>query len=1119
MMLCPGCQSDNADSANFCGNCGVRLRSVGTTAPADNGPPGDAIVLDTPAKDRLADGERKLITALSVDIKDSVALIGTLDPEHAHRIVHSVLGIMIASVLKFDGHVLSQTGDGICAVFGAPAAYQDHAQCAVYAALEMQRRLRAYSEERRGSEPLIEVRAGIASGEVVLRNLNTGQSTVYLTVGQTVNLAARLQSVAPPGSVAVGEQTCRLVEGYFDLRTLPPANVKGVPHPIAVHEVIGLGRLRRHSQISARREFSKFVGRSAQLLQLRRALDRAVDGRGQVVSLVTGPGMGKSRLLLEFSRTLPPGHKIIEAYAVSYASNTPWFPIIGMLQDCFGISDVDDLAARRSKIESALGPLLSGLNEIRPFLFGLLGVVDDPDPLRQMDPAVRHDKIIEAIIEIFLAESLNQPVVLIFEDLHWIDDQTKSLLGRLAVSIGCARILLLTSYRPEYIPNWQDGDNVIEIALEPLSLESSDSLLSELLGEDSALSDLKQHISERAGGNPFFMEEMVNALFEDGTLTRNLVVHLTKPIAELNVPMTVRGVLLERIDQIAPEQKQLLQILSVIGHILPLNLVFEVSPWEEQETARLMSDLQAADFIYMLSDINRGANRTEYAFKHALTEEVAYQTMLGDRRKQLHKSAAETIESVYRDFLDDQIAVLAHHYSAADDHPKAIEYLGKAGQQAIQRAAHNDAINFFREALRRTELVPEGTIRPAEQAILWSNLGTSLLVTHGYAHDDVRLAYGRARDFSIAAGDVRNLALVLRGLFLVHISSANYVSALQTGREMLELGSQDESSLLEGRVILAVASIYIGELKTAESFFAEALRFPKNTPGFVKFQHTGHTYTLCRAYYAICLTYLGKIDRSLSESLDAQRAAEAISVPITTAQTLAARGTNLHRLRYYSEAEMCYDQAISCSTLHGIPYWSAFCLMAKAALATEREGFEASFAAFERSRQDYQRSGARLIMSWFLYLRAELLAKAGKIAEAMACLEEMIAFIAETGETVFEAEAHRLKGTLLLQGQESTATWNVDGAEACFLHSLAVARRQQAKLWELRAATSFACLRARQGRFAEGHEMLVPVYDSFTEGFEAPDLVDARCLVDYLAGGGLGPVPMSDVAGSALLIL
>ena len=483
----------------------------------------------------------------------------------------------------------------------------------------------------------------------------------------------------------------------------------------------------------------------------------------------------------------------------------------------------------------------------------------------------------------------------------------------------------------------------------------------------------------------------------------------------------------------------------------------------------------------------------------------------------MHRKVAETIETVYRDFLDDQIAALAHHYCAADEHPKAIEYLGKAGQQAIQRAAHNDAITFFREALRRDEIIPEGAIRPAQRAMLWSSLGTSLLVTHGYAHEEVRLAYGRARDVSIAAGDIASLALVLRGIFLVHISSANYIFALQTGRELLELGSQDESYLLEGRVILGVASIYTGDLQASESYFTAALGLSSNNQKFVKFQHTGHTYTLCRAYHAICLTYLGKIDQSLSESLDAQRAAEAISVPITTAQTLAARGTNLHRLRYYSEAEKCYDQAISCSTLNGIPYWSAFCLMAKAALMAEREGFEACLTSFERSRQDYQRPGNRLIMSWFLYLRAELLAKAGKIAEALASIEETMEFIAETSEVVFETEVYRLKGTLLLYGQPSAVTRDIDAAEACFVHGLTVARRQEAKLWGLRAATSFACLRARQCRFREGHELLAPIYDLFTEGFDAPDLVDARGLIDYLAHGGLGTFPTSDVAGSALL--
>jgi class 3 adenylate cyclase/tetratricopeptide (TPR) repeat protein len=1116
-LLCKRCQYNNVEAGNFCTHCGFRLHPARHAAPAFNGPPGDKVLLDASAKDRPSDGERKLITALIVDIKDSVVRIGSLDPDKTHRILHSVLGIMVDSVVKFGGNVLQPTGDGIFAVFGVPLAAQDHAHRAVYASLDLQQRLRAYAGERRDDEPLIEIRIGIESGEIVLRDLDTGQGTALITVGATVNLAARLQSVAPAGSVVVGEQTRRLIDGYFSLRTLPSATVKGVPQPIEVHEVIGLGRLRRHSQIAARRGFSTFVGRDAELLQLCQALDRAADGTGQVVSIVTGPGMGKSRLLLEFSRTLPFDCKIFEAYAVSYARNMPWLPIIGMLQDYFEISDVDDPAVRRGKIAAAVAALPSGLSETLPFLFGLFGVVVGPDPLREMDPFVRYDRIIEAIIKIFLAESLDRPVVLIFEDLHWIDDQTKSLLSRLATSINSARILVLTSYRPEYVPNWGDADHVTDVALGPLSRGSSEILLSALLGEDSELSDLKGHISDRTAGNPFFIEEMVNALFEDGTLTRNATIQLTKPIAELRVPMTVRGLLLERIDQSGPQSKQLLQLLSVIGQTLPLDLVFEASPWPSSQTAQLMSDLQAADFIYVQSDIQQGANRIDYTFKHALTYEVAYQTILGDRRKLLHKHVAVAIESVYRDFLDDQIAILAHHYSAAEDHAKAIEYLGKAGRQALQKAAYADAISAFREALRLVDLVPEGMVRPADQAVLWSSLATSLLVTHGYAHKEVRLAYGRARDFSSEAGDHANLALVLRGLFLFDLTSANYQAARRTGREMMELGSQDEAYSLEGRVVMATAYIYTGDFPISESLFAEALSFSNNNPDFVTFQYTGHTYTLCLAYHAICLSYLGKIERSLTESLEATIVAKAISVPITTAQALAARAATLHRLRYYREAEGYYDQAISCSTLHGLPYWSAFCSMGKAALVTEREGFGASFADFERSQQDYQRSGARLMMSWFLYLRTEILAKAGKIPEAMACIEETLEFIGETGETVVEAEVHRLKATLLFRERDRAARCCVDQVEACLVKSLAVARRQQAKLWELRAATSFACLRAWEGRFGDGYELLAPVCGWFTAGLDPPDLADARRLLDYLAGAGRGAYPSSDIAGSALL--
>jgi class 3 adenylate cyclase/tetratricopeptide (TPR) repeat protein len=1068
---------------------------------------------------RPMEGERKLVTALIVDISGSVALVSALDPEHAHRIVHAVLRTMIDSVRQFEGHVLQPTGDGIYAVFGVPRAVQDHASRAVHAALEMQKRLRTLAENRRPGEPLIEVRAGIESGEVVLRDLDLGQGSVPITVGHTVNLAARLQSVAPPGSVVIGKQTHDLVVGYFDVRPLPPAMVKGVSHPIEIYEVIGLGNLRRHSQVSGRRALTPFVGRERELRTLQDALLRAEGGQGQLVVISAGPGVGKSRLLLEFRQTIPLGHRTIEAHGVSYARTTPWLPVIGMLRAYFEIADSDDPTARRTKVEAALNPLRLDVDDVRPILFGLLGIVDGPDPLRQMDPLVRRDRIIEAIIRIVLAESRSQPVVLIFEDLHWTDDQTRLLLRRLTDRVADGRILVLASYRPEFPLDWPISDHVTEITLGPLDHDDADHMLSSLLDASADVTELKQMIVDRTGGNPFFMEETINSLFQDGTLTRGAEVRMTRQVGDLNVPMTVRGVLLERIDQMGARRKELLQILSVIGRVVAVKLVLLVAPWARADTLAMVHDLRDADLIHVQAPVGPADEKPTYTFKHALTQEVAYQTMLLDQQRDWHQRVAQTIESTPGASLDDQIALLAHHYEAAANHPKAIEYLGKAGQQAIQRAAHGEAIGFFRKALQLAELAPDETI--AARAVLWSSLRTSLLVTNGYSHPDVRQAYHHARELCTALGDKANLTLVLRGIFLIHISSAEYPAALRTGRELLELGGEDQAALLEGEVILGVTSIYVGELQASNAWFEQAISRSLNNQGAGKFQHTGHTYTLCRAYHAICCTYLGRIDQSLEESLDAQRASEAIAVPITTAQTLAARGTNLHRLRYHDEAVACYDIAIECSTRHGIPYWAAFCIMAKAAIVADRDDFDAALATFDEARADYQRPGARLIMSWFLYLRADMLARVGRIQEALTTIDETIAFIAETGEIVFEPEVYRLKGSIIARLPDDARAGRLAEAEAFFDRALNAARRLHATLWELRAATGLASLLASQHRFADARALLGPVYGSFTEGFSSPDLIDAQRLLHYLAADGHDALSTTgvEVAVSALLPL
>ena len=976
-MICSHCGSDLLARARFCDQCGTRVLP-GTRGVAPSGDSAGQSFHRAGATPE--DGERKLVTALIADIKDSVALVSGLTPERASRTIRSILAIMIESVVKFDGYVLQTVGDGLYASFGVPVACHDHAHRAVHAAIEMQQRLRAHERQAADGEPPVEVRVGIESGEVVLSSLDNGRDSVTITVGHTVNLAQRLQSVAPPGSITVGEQTRRLVEGYFDLKARPAAVLKGIPEPVAMYEVAGLGRLRRHSEISARRDFSPFVGRERELALLRRALDAAMAGRGQLVSIVTGPGAGKSRLLLEFGRTLPPVCKIMEGYAVSHGRRTPWLPVAGILTDYFGLLETDGPDVRRRKIVQTLDGLGADLGEVPPFLFVLLGAEDGPDDaLDQMHPRVRRDRTADAIVRIFAAESARQPVVLIFEDLHWIDEQTKFLLQRLAGAIAGERILVLATYRPDYVPNWPSGPSMTEIALEPLGPESVDDLLSSLMGGDVSLLELKREIAARAGGNPFFIEEMVHTLFEDGTLRReNGVPTLARPLGALRVPVTVHGMLAERIDQASDKSKEMLRLLSVVGDRLPTELVLAVSPWTARETEDILSDLRTADFIYARPASQPGANEFDHAFKHVMTRDVAYDSMLPAQQCALHRHVADTIRSIHRDDLSGHVPTLAYHYSAADDHPMAIEYLGKAGHQAIRRSAHGEAIEHIREALRRVPLAGDGTVGPAETAGLWSTLGVSLQAANGYASDDVGAAYAQARALSLEAKDELGLAVALRGDFLFHAVRADYAGAMRAARDLVGPGGGHGPYAVEGYVSLGVANSYLGEFAAALDCFSTALALESDAASAEPLRYSGDTRINGRSFQALCLANIGKFEQPEALSLKTLALPETASRPITTVHTLGLHATILHKWRAYDSAAAYYDETIACAARHGFPYWLTFASMLKSSLAIRRGESGTALADFERGLAGLRGTGTRLGMTWYCSLHAELLAAAGR---------------------------------------------------------------------------------------------------------------------------------------------
>ena len=468
-------------------------------------------------------GERKTVTALFADIKGSMDLMEGLDPEEARAIVDPALKLMIDAMHRYDGYIVQSTGDGIFALFGAPVAHEDHAQRGLYAALRVQEDMARYSAGLRAQgSPPVEIRVGLNTGEVVVRSIRTDDAhTEYTPIGHSMSLAARMQTLAPTGSIVITEQTQKLTAGYFELKALGPARIKGVSEPINVYEVLGIGPLRTRLQMSASRGLSKFVGRRAELEQLDKALELARGGHGQIVAAMAEAGVGKSRLFHEFKMRRQAECLVLEAFSFSHGKASAYLPVVDLLKSYFRIADRDDARTRREKVTGKVLALDRALEDTLPHLFALLGIPSGDARLDEMDPSIRRRRTREAVKSLIVRESLNQPLILIFEDLHWVDAESEALLNLIADSIGTAQILMMVNYRPEYRHNWGNKTYYTQMRLDPLGRDNAAELLSAMIGDDRAIDSLKATIIERTQGNPFFMEEMVQVLFDQGVLVRD----------------------------------------------------------------------------------------------------------------------------------------------------------------------------------------------------------------------------------------------------------------------------------------------------------------------------------------------------------------------------------------------------------------------------------------------------------------------------------------------------------------------------------------------------------------------------------------------------------------------
>jgi class 3 adenylate cyclase/tetratricopeptide (TPR) repeat protein len=768
------------------------------------------------------EGERKQVTVLFADLKGNTELIRDLDPEAGQTLLDTALQRMMDAVHRFEGTVNDVAGDGIMAMFGAPIAHEDHALRACYAALAMQAAMRRYADEVRRTHGLeVLLRVGLNSGGVLVRTIGNDLYMNYSGVGLTTNLASRMEQLAPPGTIRLTAATLRLVEGAVRVNALGPIPVKGLAEPVEVFELVGATPVHRRLQAAVARGLTRFVGRDQELAALTQALEQAGRGQGQLIALLGEAGVGKSRLVYECVHShATQGWRVLESASVSYGRATPYFPVIDLLKRYAHVEDTNDARTIRAKVTGQVLTLDETLQDTLPALLALLDVLPDDSPFRQLDPAQRRQRTLMALKCVLLCESQVQPLLLVFEDLHWIDTETQTLLDSLVESLPTAHILLMVNYRPEYQHSWGSKTYYTQLRLDPLPPASAAAILQALLGDDPSVAPLTPLLIARTAGNPFFLEESVRTLVETGVLVGEPGAYrLAQPLHNIQVPATVQSMLAARIDRLPPEAKRLLQTAAVIGTEVPFPLLTAVADLPDTDLRRHLAHLQAAEFLYE----TRLFPEPEYTFKHALTHEVAYGSLLQERRRGLHARLVEAIEVLVPDRRTegtsgrspDQVERLAHHALRGEVWDKAVTYCQQAGARAYDRAAFREAVVAFEQALQALVHLPETGDTRVLAIDIHLALGDAL--TQLGEHGRRLVLLGEAEALARALDDQARLGWVLSSMALVRRITGDLDGALAASRQALDL-----AVTLDDRALQARASLHLGLAYAALGDFGRA---------------------------------------------------------------------------------------------------------------------------------------------------------------------------------------------------------------------------------------------------------------------------------------------------------
>ncbi len=1098
---CLQCGFENPLGSVFCGQCATPLteqtpatKSTQKDRLLDEKGDKDAKVIPILSERRATEAERRQLTVMFCDIVGSTSLSEELDPEDFRDVICSYQESCAEVIDQYNGYIAQYLGDGLLVYFGYPLAHEDDAHRAVSTGLGILTEIQHLNE--RLQQP-VQVRIGIHTGLVVIGEMGGGKKRDPMAiVGETPNIAARLQALAESNTVVISPATYRLVEGLFDCRNVGVHLLKGISTPIDVYQVLNESDLHSRFELAVSKGLTPLIGREQEVELLLERWERVKEGEGQVVLLSGEAGIGKSRLVQMLKEYVArETHTRIENRCSSYTENSAFYPIIDNLQRVFDLRKEDSPKEKVDKLEKTLEQYGFSLQEMVPLFASLLSLpLPESYPSLILTPQGQKQKTMEALLAWLLKESEMHPVLRIVEDLHWVDPSTLEYLSLLLEHVPRARIFALLTFRPDFNPPWSMRSHLTQITLNRLARKQVEVMVERVAGSKCLPADVVQQIASKTDGVPLFVEELTKMVIESGLLRKEDGHYdLTAPLPRLAIPSTLQDSLMARLDRLATV-KEVAQLGATLGREFTYELLKTVSPLDEETLQRELAKLVEAEMLYQ-----RGIPpNARYFFKHALIQETAYESLLKSKRLKYHQKIAEALEHWFPETVETQPELLAHHYTEGGLMEKAIPLWQKAGQRAIERSANVEAISHLTKGLETLNTLPETRERSQQELTLQLTLSVPLTVTKGYAAPEVGRVFTRARELCHQAGETTKHIPVLRGLAQFYRVKGELQTARELANELLTLAKsfKNSSYLLEGHLALGEILFWIGDLSMALDNVRQGFNL------YSPQEHRSHAFVYvqdpgmgCCGYAAWTLSLMGYADQAIKKNHEAMTLAKEQAHPYSLA-IAHVFSSYIHQFRGESNLTKEHaDKLIEISTEQGFTQWLALGnIMRGWALVdqgVEGEGIEDMMGGIAARRA----RGSEVALTYFLALLADAYNKIGKEEEGITVLAEAIDIAHKNGERFYQAELYRLKGEQLL----ALSPDNQPEAESSFRKAIDIASHQSAKSLELRAVISLCRLLQKQDKKEEARKTLAAIYSWFTEGFDTKDLKESKALLEELS--------------------